>query len=386
MDHAKLGCKRSHLLVFFVAFLCVLTGSVVRGQGLTNQKEVSPGSSLTYEAPKEAKLPGRFVVKGLNQAQLELCGKEAIRIGCWKFTVEGQPGLLGKTGRQGDLVWFQPRFPLAADVVHRVEFHPPESPGQVLRLEVKIPGETVGAPKVVGVYPSSDLLPENNLKFYVHFSQPMRKGEIHGKVKLLDGEGKALELPFLQLDEELWDTTMTRATLLLDPGRIKRGVQGRMEEGTIFQTGKEYQLVIDGTLSNSRGAPLGQNHTKKFKVGPAIHERVDAAEWSLAIPKTNTAPLVARFPRPLDHALLQHALTVHNDKGDPIKGKVTLGKNEASWEFLPESPWVSGNYHLKVGLTLEDLAGNRPDRAFDAPPGEGNPATSPLLRLDFRIK
>ena len=34
---------------------------------------------------------------------------------------------------------------------------------------------------------------------------------------------EAIELPFLEIDEELWDPAMMRLTLFIDPGRIKRG-------------------------------------------------------------------------------------------------------------------------------------------------------------------
>ena len=84
---------------------------------------------------------------------------------------------------------------------------------------------------VTQVYPTSDKLPENQLKFYLHFSAPMSRGDSYKHIQLLDEKGKAVELPFLELDEELWDPAGKRFTLFFDPGRIKRGLKPREEVG-----------------------------------------------------------------------------------------------------------------------------------------------------------
>ena len=74
---------------------------------------------------------------------------------------------------------------------------------------------------VDGVYPSSDVLPENLLRFYVHFSAPMQRGGVQGHIFLLDAEGQEVKGAFLNLATELWDSAMQRLTILLHPGRIK---------------------------------------------------------------------------------------------------------------------------------------------------------------------
>ena len=52
---------------------------------------------------------------------------------------------------------------------------------------------------VAQVYPSADVLPENLLKFYVHFSGPMRGGHIYDHVRFRDEAGKLVEMPFLEM-------------------------------------------------------------------------------------------------------------------------------------------------------------------------------------------
>ncbi len=69
------------------------------------------------------------------------------------------------------------------------------------------------------IYPSAGRLARRNqLKFYIHFSAPMSRGEAYRRIHLLDAEGQVLEAVFLELGEELWDPPMQRFTLLCDPG------------------------------------------------------------------------------------------------------------------------------------------------------------------------
>ena len=76
--------------------------------------------------------------------------------------------------------------------------------------------------------------------------------------------------------------------------------------------------------------------------------------------ETSADALIVDFPRPLDYALLQRAITV-----DGVKGKVEASPGETQWRFTPETPWTQADYRLTVNTTLEDLAGNRVGRAFD---------------------
>ena len=64
-------------------------------------------------------------------------------------------------------------------------------------------------PSVAAVYPSADVLPENLLKFYIHFSAPMSRGEAYQRIHLMH-EGSEVKDPFLELGEELWDVDQTR--------------------------------------------------------------------------------------------------------------------------------------------------------------------------------
>src|SRR5207302_1594426 len=109
---------------------------------------------------------------------------------------------------------------------------------------VGLPKPQTPPTKLVQVYPTADVLPENQLKFYLHFSAPMSRGEAYRRVHLIGEDGKEVETPFLELEEELWDGEGTRFTLFFHPGRVKRGLKPREEVGPTLEEGKRYTLVV----------------------------------------------------------------------------------------------------------------------------------------------
>jgi hypothetical protein len=233
------------------------------------------------------------------------------------------------------------------------------------------------------VYPSTDLLPDNQLKFYVFFSAPMRRGEAWQHIHLLDQNGVAVDLPFLELDQELWDRDYQRLTVLFDPGRIKRGLLPLEEVGPAIEEGKQYTLVVDSEWRDARGAPLEAGFRKPFRVGPADRTPPDPAQWRLSTPKAGSAgALVVNFPKPMDYALLLRLLDVTG-----VPGTVTVDREETEWRFVPSRPWKSGEYNLVVDTTLEDLAGNRIGRPFDVDTFEkvSEHLSRKSISLPFRI-
>ncbi len=91
--------------------------------------------------------------------------------------------------------------------------------------------------RVAKIYPAVDQVPANLLKFYLYFSAPMQRGQAWRHLHLLNGKGEAVDLPFLEIDQELWDPEHRRLTILFDPGRIKRGVLPREADGTALVPG-----------------------------------------------------------------------------------------------------------------------------------------------------
>jgi hypothetical protein len=89
------------------------------------------------------------------------------------------------------------------------------------------------------------------------------------------------------------------------------------------------------------------------------------------------------FPWPLDHGLLQRAISVRGAGGE-IHGDVRIGAGEVQWLFTPSEPWVTGAYSLVVSPELEDPAGNRLGRAFEVMERVSEPAKA--VTLFFAVK
>ena len=97
----------------------------------------------------------------------------------------------------------------------------------------------------------------------------------------------------------------------------------------------------------------------------AVEQPLDPAAWTIESPHVGTRePVTIRFPWPLDHGLLQRAITVRN-ADVPVAGQVSLQDGERGWSFVPRQPWIPGAYALDVLTALEDPAGNRIGRAFE---------------------
>src|SRR5262249_10579291 len=157
-----------------------------------------------------------------------------------------------------------------------------------LRLEsrLEMPKKMPDQPaKVTGVYPSSDQLPENLLRFYIHFASPMRRGEAYTHIRLLNENGTAIASPFLEISEKLWDTSGERLTVLINPGRIKRGLKPREDLGPVLEAGKSYSLVIDADWRDADGQTLSGSLRKQFKTIPPIENGIDPAKWSIESPQ-----------------------------------------------------------------------------------------------------
>ena len=272
--------------------------------------------------------------------------------------------LFGEVRTENGRRVFEPRFPFKPGVEYHVVF---ENSGRRLEKSFTIPAPAPSPPTVVtAVFPSRDVLPENLLKFYLHFSAPMSRREVYQRVRLLDGTGKPVELPFLEIGEELWDRSATRLTLLFDPGRIKRGLKPREDSGPALEEGKPYTLVVDAGWPDAEGRPLREGHRKPFKVVAPDDRQPDPKSWKILPPKAGTRePLAVQFDESLDEAMLHRSIVVVDAGGIRIDGRIEIALKETLWSFIPAAPWKAGAHALQVETILEDMAGNSIDRPFE---------------------
>ena len=309
------------------------------------------------------------------------------------------PPMAGVYRISKDLVQFEPRFPLISGVRYRAVFDPAQLPaaatGQrptngLLTARFQLPEPPSNSTtRVTHIYPTARVLPENLLKFYIHFSAPMSRGHIYDYIHLRDDKGKDVELPFLELEEELWNPEMTRLTLFIDPGRIKRGVRPLEEVGPSLQQGKRYTLVVDSNWKDASGHALKHNFHKPFTVSPPDRTPPDPKLWGIEPPKAGTRdPVTITFTKPMDQALAQRVIHIINDASAMLAGQVTLSHQERQWAFVPETPWRSGTHFVLIESTLEDLAGNNIGKPFEVDLfGDSQERlTSPTIKLSFQAR
>ncbi|MEM6844891.1 MAG: hypothetical protein AAF632_21940 [Bacteroidota bacterium] len=240
---------------------------------------------------------------------------------------------------------------------------------------------------ITKIYPTSDTLPENLLRLYIHFSKPMRTTGNLEKIKLLDENGQEVVGAFFNNVYELWDKEQKQLTLIFDPGRVKTGLIAHEEKGRSLQMGKNYQLVI-GRLEDVEGNRLKETYTKSFYVSKEDRLSPNIAQWEIKTPKANSqSPLVVRFPKMLDHLSLRQRLQLTNKNNKPIEGQVEIASQETEWNFTLPEKWSAGDYILHVHGRLEDPCGNNLNGLFDHTVGSlKNEQEGQIETINLKIK
>jgi hypothetical protein len=269
---------------------------------------------------------------------------------------DGKSPMAGAYRVDGNRVTFDPAFDLVRGQSYTVLTHDP-----VRQLtEFAIDADSAASrPKIVAIYPSGADIPENTLRFYIHFSEPMQPHLSTEFIKLVDANGKADLAAFMSFKQELWNKDRTRLTLLMDPGRIKRGVATNLELGPALLAGNSYSIVVEDGWPNARDGQKAGQFEQPFTVSPALRVLPDTKLWRFQRPKFTTLdPLVITFDRPFDHQLAQNAITVLDAGGHIVTGTVSVESHEKTWRFVPDDAWSSRVISLVVDARFEDVAGN----------------------------
>jgi hypothetical protein len=273
------------------------------------------------------------------------------------------PSMLGKYARTGNELTFVPRFPLTAGATYRASLKAGE---KTVSLDYRVPMAAAKTPpRVVMIYPTADVLPANQLRFYIHFDRPMRGGkELFKHLAILDDKGEEIEAPWLV--DEIWDDENNCLILYIHPGRIKWGVDEREAMGPVLHEKRSYALAVRGEWTDLDGNKIGKDTIKKFRTTAEDRVRIELRDWKLTAPAAGTRDaLTLTLPKSIDYRSLQSGLTVTGAKGKAVAGTIEIGKDEKLWRFTPTEPWQAGAYQVSVSPDLEDVAGNTPSRPFD---------------------
>jgi hypothetical protein len=320
--------------------------------------------SLTLRADREPEL--RVSLDSEHRATITLTGRRAhgdaeCVLSFYVGTSMGEniPPVAGTYELSDSATVFRPYFALVPGVEYTAV-------AGSLTTRVFIPDEPAVPRGVVSaVYPTADTLPANLLKFYIHFSHQMRDGDAAQHVALLDSEGRVLSRAFLASDVELWDRAHRRLTILLDPGRIKRGLAPNQQYGPPLVAGRRYTLRIDPTWRDADGGPLIAGYEKSFIASAPTRTPLTVDDWRTHAPKAGTTdPIELQLPRPIDHALAERLVRVEGPEGPVVVTSVTANA-ERTIRIVPRAPWSAGAYRVLIGAEIEDLAGNSLQRLFD---------------------
>ncbi len=283
------------------------------------------------------------------------------------------PEVSGDYDIRGDEVRFIPHFAFDSGVLFRaiLDLRPLglPVPTEFQALEFSFSRDTGTAEtKVCHVFPSSDLLPANLLRFCVRFSGPMKRGRAQDNIQILGSDGEPIPDALYRAPVELWDRSMTCLTILLDPGRLKRGVGPNRMLGPPLKVGQQYTLAIGTGMIDVQGRPLRDPFNKSFSVSEAIRATLAIEHWKISRPVAGSHDsLELTFPRPLDWAQLWRAITVASESGQPLGGSIDISVGETCWRFTPDEPWQARAHRVRVAPGLEDVCGNTSSGPFDGP-------------------
>jgi hypothetical protein len=229
------------------------------------------------------------------------------------------------------------------------------------------------APQAVSISPAARSIPANTLRLYVTFDHPARGVVSTRDIRLLDEAGRTIEGAFMDFGQDLWSPDGRRLTVLFDPGRVKRGVEGEGESAAPLQVGHSFTVEVSGKSFH-------------YRVTPAIRTAINPQTWRVALPKAESRDaLRVTFDREMDDALLRDQLEVEDAQGRLQAGQTTTSSSGRVWSWRPMRGWSTGDYRLVVGPNLEDVSGNRIGEALDHEVGSSDAARE-TVALPFTIK
>jgi hypothetical protein len=228
----------------------------------------------------------------------------------------------------------------------------------------------------IRIFPQARVLPANTLRFYIHFPRSAEAHFDRGHLWLLNEEEQAVRDPFLVLSQELWSVDGRRLTVLMEPGRIKRGLGADPSHEPALVAGRTYSLVVTA---------LGQTARHTFRVSDPVLKAVDETRWRLSSPTAGSLdPAVVHFDRVMDAALCEDEIAVLTPSKEIVHTRVSLSPDGTAARLTPSRPWRAGEHRLVASERLEDVCGNRLGEALDHGLGADGPSRAGMINFTTR--
>lgn len=273
---------------------------------------------------------------------------------------EDQPPIAGKYSVTESGIHFTPQFEWVAGQYYFVQYKMKLADTGYLTKPFILQKDIEKQPaQVTAIYPSGDFLPENTLRFYIHFSQPMQPHVAKEYIKLTDKDGNSDDAAFMHFKQELWSHDRKRLTILMDPGRIKRLVATNKTLGPALISGKKYSLSVAKGWPTANGNSNLATFSKTFIIVEALRSIPTIKQWQIDKPVYKSKnPITIKFDRLFDFHQLHNSIAVTTNTGELIKGKIVVSRTGEKWQFYPEQRWITNKLKIRVHPTLEDVAGN----------------------------
>jgi hypothetical protein len=229
----------------------------------------------------------------------------------------------------------------------------------------------------IRISPQAKVLPANTLRFYIHFPRSAEAHFDRDQLWLLNDREQVVRDPFLVLSQELWSLDGRRLTVLMEPGRIKRGLREDRSHDPALVVGQTYSLVVTA---------LGQTARHTFRVSDPVLEAVNETYWRLISPTVGSLdPAAVHFDRVMDAALCENEIGVLTSSGEVVQTRMALAPDGTAMQLIPSHSWRAGEHRLVASERLEDVCGNRLGEALDHDLGAGGRPRAGMINFIPRI-
>lgn len=356
---------------------------------------ISRSQDLSHTVIKDARSPkyGQIFIEGLSSTTIDLLKARELTEKQWSsfFNIKVEDAsrpIIGSYQVSSTQISFNPRFLPDQEVWYVITFSN-QKLGELLedhvtkgelswRVRFNEIGEVVN--RVVDLFPQSEQLPSNVLRFYVHFANPVDFQNPHNYIRIENSESEIVSGPFVEMEEGLWSSDRRRLTLLIHPGRIKRNVGPNMTIGEVFKEGESYRLVVSAKWN------LEEDYTKTFKIVDAVRTTIDVDAWTVRAPAYGTlADLAIGTRKLLDKALSERLVSIINEDENIVEGQFLYDSEKSTLSFTPAKKWPTGTYWINVDPRLEDVCGNTPLSVFDVE-GEGSKIRADKIQVKFEVE
>jgi hypothetical protein len=329
----------------------------------------STAQTIRFEEDSSSLRYGQVIIENFTTTQLQTLSNDnanwakVLRVFTNRaFIAHRSQPVLGTYSMEDSTVGFKPRFAFEPGVPYLAtsDLFP-----QANFAFSPNAGKSPLPPTTFIVYPSSSRVPANILRFYIYFDTPMGTKDPYRFIHILGERGDTLKHSIYPAEPALWSPDRKRLTVLLNPGRIKRGLSANDRWGLPLIAGQKYKLVINKDIADQWGSTLAESVIHPLEVTEIDYQSPELKRWNLTVPDANSLdPLKVVFDEPLDHGQCQRWINIQRNN-QSVAGTIVLGANEHQMTFIPEIPWSRGTYQVMVFNNLEDRSGNSLRKPFE---------------------